>query len=92
MEEAITPTVLWAWIIGCGLWGLNLYQQSRWVRDQAGVRLLRRVLPVRRGLFGVLLAALAVILLYWPGLPTRTWLLPIPALDHPVHPGHDARR
>ena len=64
--------------------GLNHYRQSRWDDYPPGVRPLRQVIPVRRGLFGVLLAALAVIMLYWPSSPTRIWLLPIPALDQPM--------
>jgi len=84
MEEDITPTVLWSWLVGCGLWGLNQYWQTRLDHFQPWVRRLRRVRPVRRSLLGVLLAGLAVIILYWPGLSIRSWLLPIPALDQPV--------
>ncbi len=84
MEQAITPTVLWAWIVGCGIWAWNQHRQSRWDHRQLSRRQERRMRPVRRGLSGVFLAALIVIMLYWPSLPTRSWLLPFPALDQPL--------
>ena len=60
MEEAITRTVLWAWIVGCGIWAWNQYRQSRRDHYQLWLRQVRRVRPVRRALFGVLLAALVL--------------------------------
>ncbi len=84
MEEVITPTVLWSWLIGCSIWGWNQYRQLRWGRRQASASLRSEARPVGWGLFGLLIAALGVIILYWPGLFIRSWLLPITELNHPL--------
>jgi hypothetical protein len=83
MEETIVPTVLGFWVGSCGIWTWSQYRQARWEQLPLATQPTKGAKQARRALSGVLLFALNVIILYWPGLSVRSWLLPIEIMNHP---------
>ncbi|WP_040005860.1 hypothetical protein [Fibrisoma limi] len=83
MEENIAPTVLGAWVGCCGIWVWSQTRQTHWEHRRPLAQVSQRVKQTRRALSGVLLVASSVIVLYWPTVAMRSWLLPIELMNRP---------
>lgn len=84
MEQDIVSTVLWSWLVACGVWALNQYRQTRWEQTLLGRIRPYRARNVRLGLSVLYGMALVVIAVYWTDFSDQRWLLPMEKLDIPV--------
>ncbi|RIV18086.1 hypothetical protein DYU11_29460 [Fibrisoma montanum] len=84
MEEHIAPTVLGAWAGCCGIWAWSQFRQAHWEHLRPLAQPSKHVKYSRRALSGILLIASGVIVLYWPTVALRSWLLPIELMNRPV--------